>query len=209
MFVSYAQHEGHSQVVRDFWEFLRSNDIDARLDLSAAARRQDWALWMGEQIREADVVLCVASKLYRERAEGRTGPDAGRGVQWEARLIRDAFYAGQDDLQRFVPVVLETDHGGVGGRPLSDDGEPPAEHLRLRLARELIRRAPATFTRSLDAAVQIVGPAGGQIRLAGRRHPPALGRMVSRFQRDRCWAQAGYGPRFPAVRLWCRSTVPR
>ncbi|RKS76692.1 SEFIR domain-containing protein [Actinomadura pelletieri DSM 43383] len=106
VFVSYAQHDGHNQVVLDFWKFLRSNDIDARLDRSAAGQRQDWALWMGEQIREADVVLCVASKLYKERAEGRTGPDKGRGVQWEARLIRDAFYAEQSNLQRFVPVVL-------------------------------------------------------------------------------------------------------
>jgi hypothetical protein len=27
-------------------------------------------------------------------------------VQWEARLIRDEFHAAQDDLQKFVPVVL-------------------------------------------------------------------------------------------------------
>ncbi|MCR3752899.1 CHAT domain-containing protein, partial [Lentzea californiensis] len=51
-------------------------------------------------------MLVVASATYRERAEGRSGPDTGRGVQWEARLIRDAFYAHSDGLDRFVPVVL-------------------------------------------------------------------------------------------------------
>ena len=61
---------------------------------------------MADQIREADVVLCVASQLYKERAEGRSRPDVGKGVQWEARLIRDAFHADQDNLQKFVPVVL-------------------------------------------------------------------------------------------------------
>ena len=34
-------------------------------------------------------------------------PDEGRGVQWEARLIRDLFYADQEaGMARFVPVVL-------------------------------------------------------------------------------------------------------
>ncbi|MCM4084804.1 toll/interleukin-1 receptor domain-containing protein [Paractinoplanes hotanensis] len=106
VFISYAHQEKHDDVVRELWAFLRANGIDARLDMVAAGQRQDWALWTADQIREADVVLCVASDLYRQRAEGRSGPDHGRGVQWEARLVRDAFYATQDDLQKFVPVVL-------------------------------------------------------------------------------------------------------
>jgi hypothetical protein len=77
----------------DLWAFLRANGIDARLDKVAAGQRQDWALWMAEPIREAEVVLCVASQRYRTRVEGRSGPDTGKGVQWEARLIRDAFHA--------------------------------------------------------------------------------------------------------------------
>ncbi|MFD9701408.1 SEFIR domain-containing protein [Lentzea sp. NPDC059081] len=107
VFISYAhESDEHRRLVQDLWTFLRANGVDARLDLGAAHQRQDWALWMADQIREADVVLCVASAAYRKRAEGREGPDAGRGVQWEARLIRDAFYAHQHDLQKFVPVVL-------------------------------------------------------------------------------------------------------
>lgn len=58
---------------------------------------------MSDQIRESDHVLIVASAAYRERTEGRSGPDVGRGVQYEARLIWDAFYANQEDLVRFVP----------------------------------------------------------------------------------------------------------
>ncbi|MEJ2851874.1 CHAT domain-containing protein [Saccharothrix sp. CCNWLW140] len=107
VFISYAQEsDAHREAVRDLWVFLRRHGVDAKLDWEAAQRRQDWTLWMGDQVREADVVLCVASEQYRKRAEGREGPDVGRGVQWEARLIRDAFHAAQDDLQKFVPVVL-------------------------------------------------------------------------------------------------------
>ncbi|MEV7099346.1 tetratricopeptide repeat protein [Amycolatopsis sp. NPDC051045] len=109
VFISYAQGPGSAadnRMVRELWVFLRSCGVDARLDLSAEHRRQDWSLWMADQVREADHILVIASSWYRERAEGRTGPDVGRGVQWEARLIRNAFYRDPHALDRFVPVVL-------------------------------------------------------------------------------------------------------
>jgi hypothetical protein len=107
--ISYAHDRddpGHGELVRRLWEFLRSCGVDARLDLPAAARRQDWSLWMADEIRSADVILIIASAAYRERAEGGGDPDAGHGVRWEARLIRDAFYHDPRALDRFVPVVL-------------------------------------------------------------------------------------------------------
>lgn len=107
VFISYAhESDQHVETVRDLWIFLRSNGVDATLDRLAAQRRQDWPLWMERQLRLADHILVIASAAYRERAEGESGPDVGRGVQWEARLIRDAFYRDQEALDRFVPVVL-------------------------------------------------------------------------------------------------------
>ncbi|HEX5405110.1 MAG TPA: toll/interleukin-1 receptor domain-containing protein [Pseudonocardiaceae bacterium] len=108
VFISYANVPGdaHAESVREFWTFLRTCGVDARLDLSAAAQRRDWALWMGDELRAADYVVVVASAAYRERAEGRGNPAVGRGVQWEARLIRDAYYRDQHSLGRVLPVVL-------------------------------------------------------------------------------------------------------
>ena len=107
VFISYAhESDAHAEAVRDLWIFLRLHGVDAQLDRVAAQRRQDWALWMERQVREADHVLVIASAAYRERAEDESGPEVGRGVQWEARLIRNAFYADQRALDRFVPVVL-------------------------------------------------------------------------------------------------------
>ncbi|HEX5405109.1 MAG TPA: toll/interleukin-1 receptor domain-containing protein [Pseudonocardiaceae bacterium] len=109
VFISYA-HEtdspAHSDQVRQLYQLLRENGIDAHWDSVAASQRQDWALWMADHIRQADRILVIASPTYRLRAEGRVGPDVGRGVQWEARLIRDAFYRDQTALHRFVPVIL-------------------------------------------------------------------------------------------------------
>ena len=107
VFISYAHDDReHEDRVREFWVFLRGCGIDARLDL-AVADRVDWTDWMTREVRDADRVLVVASPAYKRRAEGDAGPGEGRGVQWEARLIRDLSYADQDaGLRRFLPVVL-------------------------------------------------------------------------------------------------------
>ncbi|MCA1699565.1 MAG: TIR domain-containing protein [Actinobacteria bacterium] len=108
VFMSYA-HESleHVEAVRDLWVLLRSQGVDARLDLPAAERRQDWALWMLDEVRAADFVLVIVSAAYRRRAEGAGDPDQGRGVQFEAALIREQLYADrQAGLGKFLPVLL-------------------------------------------------------------------------------------------------------
>src|SRR5580693_950573 len=89
VFVSYAHDDdAHVERVRDFWLFLRANGVDARLDLPAAEERQDWAQWTAREVGDAD-------------------PGEGRGVQFEARLIRDRFYDDQKaGLKLVLPVVL-------------------------------------------------------------------------------------------------------
>ena len=108
VFISYAHEDpGHEGRVRELWVFLRQNGIDARLDLTAAQQRVDWAEWMTREVRDADYVLVAASAAYKRRAEGDAEAHEGRGVQWEARLIRNQFYRDQKaGLQRVLPVVL-------------------------------------------------------------------------------------------------------
>jgi hypothetical protein len=109
VFVSYAHDdEAHEERVREFWWFLRAHGVDARLDRLAGEQRQDWAEWMAREVRDAAYVLVIASPEYKRRAEGDAGPAEGRGVQWEARLIRDRFYADQPrGLREVLPVVLQ------------------------------------------------------------------------------------------------------
>jgi TIR domain len=94
VFISYARESAeHDEAVRDLWVFLRSCGVDAKLDRTATHQRRDWTEWMANQIREADHILVIASTAYRARAGGQVEVDHGRGVQFEASLIRDAFYA--------------------------------------------------------------------------------------------------------------------
>ena len=66
VFVSYAHDsEAHAEAARDLWVLLRRCGLDAQLDRTAAERRQDWPLWMIQQVREAAFVLVVASPEYK------------------------------------------------------------------------------------------------------------------------------------------------
>jgi hypothetical protein len=94
-------------MVLHFWRFLRWRGIDAHADVIAAEQRQDWTEWMTRQIDCAEWVLVIASPEYRRRAEGYARPDEGRGVQWEAALIRERLYADrQAGMRQVLPVVL-------------------------------------------------------------------------------------------------------
>jgi hypothetical protein len=87
VFISYAYDSSeHRAAVHGLYEFLRACGVDARWDLEATADRQDWPVWMANQVDTCDYVLVVASPAYRRRAEGGAEPDDGRGVQYEAAL---------------------------------------------------------------------------------------------------------------------------
>ncbi|WP_165486259.1 toll/interleukin-1 receptor domain-containing protein [Frankia sp. Cppng1_Ct_nod] len=141
VFVSYAHGSPeHDDTVRDLWIFLRSRGIDAKLDKPAAERRQDWPLWMLAEVRAADHVLIIASPEYRRRAEGDAAPDEGRGVQFEAALIRDELY--RDRPAGMTSVLVRPGSGGcrgaatpepgryrVTGRPAQRRDDPGAAHV--------------------------------------------------------------------------------
>lgn len=108
VFISYAQDDDyHRQKVIEFWQFLRACGIDAQLDHSYEGDPQDWPSWMVRQIRAARFVLVIASPGYIERADGDPRRGEGRGVKFEAGLLRDEVYRNRESaLGRFLPVVL-------------------------------------------------------------------------------------------------------
>ncbi len=108
VFISYShESEAHREAVRRLWSLLRECGIEAVLDLPAAAVRQDWTQWMCMQIREADYVLVIASPGYRRGGDGLAAPDDGRGVQFEAGLIRDMVFRDRAaGLRKVLPVLL-------------------------------------------------------------------------------------------------------
>lgn len=108
VFLSYAHESAaHVAAVERFCRLLRSNGVDARMDLFVAEQRVDWVLWTIEEIRLAERVLVMVTSEYRERFERDETADTGRGVQLEGGLIREEIYRDRRaGLDKFLPVLL-------------------------------------------------------------------------------------------------------
>lgn len=92
VFISFAYDSAEQfEAIRDLWYLLRGRGVDARLDLAPGQRDQDWPGWQADQVRQAQVVLVVASPGYRQSQAIDTDP------------IGDAYRA---DPRRFIAVVL-------------------------------------------------------------------------------------------------------
>jgi hypothetical protein len=108
VFVSYAHDspEHQYQVLR-FATFLRSQGIEAVLDIWFTGDRQDWYAWAIRRMTEADYVIVVASERYRQMGDGSGPNELHKGVQSEAALLRELVYGDRDHwLSKILPVVL-------------------------------------------------------------------------------------------------------
>jgi hypothetical protein len=108
VFISYAHDtQEHVEDVRQLYDFLRTNGIDAVIDGPAAEQRQDWTQWMVRQLEAADFILVIVSPEYRRRDQGTAPANVGRGIRWEAALIREMLYSDREKyFPRILPVVL-------------------------------------------------------------------------------------------------------
>lgn len=68
---------------------------------------------MADQVKNADVVLCLASPLYKERFEQLGAPGVGRGARWEGAVITEAMYTDIVAAPgKFISVLLEGTNPG-------------------------------------------------------------------------------------------------
>lgn len=91
VFITYAHDSAeHVDLVLRFATLLRRDaGVDVHLDQWYDDGPRDWSSWAGEQIREADFIIAIASPAYKLRTDGLAPPNEGRNVQYEAALIRD------------------------------------------------------------------------------------------------------------------------
>jgi hypothetical protein len=109
-FISYAHDSpAHSDLVREFWFFLHESGVAAWSDAAVAGQRLEWTRTMESALSVAEFVLVVASPEYRRRAAADRpgGETVGRGVEYEAGLIRERIYRDRHrEFGRVLPVVL-------------------------------------------------------------------------------------------------------
>jgi tetratricopeptide (TPR) repeat protein len=107
VFISYAwESDEHVEAVRMLAEVLRAQGVDVHLDRYAEDKPRDWPLWMLEQLREADFVVVVASPAYKRRADGLADPGEGRGVEFEAAILRDLVMGDRRTWSEKILTIL-------------------------------------------------------------------------------------------------------
>jgi hypothetical protein len=110
VFISYShESESHTDLVRSLANQLRGRGFRITTDLDVQDPEQGWARWMEEQLQIADRVLMVFSETYRSRYEGKQPVGAGRGVAWEAHLIRNSLYQTVPQNSRIRVVIFVED----------------------------------------------------------------------------------------------------
>lgn len=109
VFISYSHDsKAHSERVLALAIALGENGIAVELDQFHGDEIIDWPEWCNQQTSKehSDFVLCVCTAEYRDRSEGKVPPDVGKGVIWEAKLLRDDQYDEKGN-SRVIPVFLD------------------------------------------------------------------------------------------------------
>jgi hypothetical protein len=111
LFVSYSHDSPeHSARVLALARALRSHGIDVELDQFHHHEILDWPRWCSEQTdcSHSDFVLCVCTRGYFQRIEGKVPPEKGKGVHWEGALLDDEVY-DQKGNRRMLPVLFDNE----------------------------------------------------------------------------------------------------
>ncbi|HLY06150.1 MAG TPA: toll/interleukin-1 receptor domain-containing protein, partial [Rhizomicrobium sp.] len=89
---------------------LREHGIDAFVDqFLPGAPSEGWPLWMERQIEQRDFTLMICTQSYLSRFMETEPRGVGRGVVWEARILRNLLYQDTTWHARIIPVLLAPD----------------------------------------------------------------------------------------------------
>jgi len=108
VFISYSHDTPeHNRLVLQLANALRAQGVDAELDQYHVRPERGWPRWCEEQLRPENsaFVLVICTATYRQRVEGKTPADEGRGVFWEGGVIYNCLYKEKGN-KRFIPILL-------------------------------------------------------------------------------------------------------
>jgi tetratricopeptide (TPR) repeat protein len=101
----------HERAVLALCNRLRSRGIDTFVDqFLTGAPSEGWPLWMERQIEQRDFTLMVCTESYQRRFMETEADGVGRGVVWEARILRNLLYEDARRHGRIIPVLLRSEN---------------------------------------------------------------------------------------------------
>ena len=109
IFISYAWGaKDHQDWVIELGTRLMSNSVDVILDRWSLKDGQDIYAFMESMVKAKEIfrVLILCDKNYKLKADDRSG-----GVGTETQIITPEIY-GDQNQEKFIPIVLERDEDG-------------------------------------------------------------------------------------------------
>jgi HEAT repeat protein len=111
VFISYSHDSPeHQDRVLALADRLRADGIDTSIDQYEQSPLEGWPYWCEAEIDKADFVLVICTATYCERMQRKQAPGTGRGVLWEARLMKQELYDADSANKKFVPVLFADGH---------------------------------------------------------------------------------------------------
>jgi len=108
VFISYShQNAEYENKILSFANNLRSEGIDANIDLYEESPTEGWPRWMENQINNSDFVLVVSSKSYFEKCYSES--NKGKGISWEVNIVYQHIYDATTINTKFIPVYFDKD----------------------------------------------------------------------------------------------------
>lgn len=103
---------------------------------------------MEKQIRNADFVLAVGSKLYHDRFLGDEEDGVGLGAKWEGAILTQHLYESDMKTKGYVPIIFEADDAQFIPMPLRPftrylvDGEEGYDKIYRRITNQPKAKQP-------------------------------------------------------------------
>lgn len=107
VFISYswAEQEYGCDWVVEFANQLRSDGIDADIDMYHESPSEGWTTWMINKIKKSDYVLVVCTESYYNIVNSGQEIDSGLGRRFEGKLIQKQIYDDGCVNDRFIPIL--------------------------------------------------------------------------------------------------------
>lgn len=107
VFISYSHDsEEHKDRVLALSDRLRADGIDCIIDQHETSPSEGWAIWMSNQVVEADFIIVVCTETYERRFRGKEETEDGLGVVWEGAIITQKLYEAKAKNTQIIPILF-------------------------------------------------------------------------------------------------------
>ena len=103
VFISYSHDsKEHKDRVLELSDRLMRDGVDVQIDQNEPNPKEGLPIWMSNQVRLSDFILCICTEKYCQRFQDNTKG----GVSWEGLFIIQILYESGGQNEKIIPVIF-------------------------------------------------------------------------------------------------------